>query len=190
MKPRHRTRGADGGDVDTALSQPFSCHRAAGSICVAPRATCWRRTGGRGGLTSTMCRTMLTVQLVLALSRLMGIEWVGSEGGLGCCIHTRSSVLAAGPQWVQWHQGHHLCQGHPWAQHVLTWAGTWPAGQGAGSSALGLCQPHVSSCAQGVTLGADKPMEHLQQVLTWALISEIKADLFETSSKTGQSVGE
>lgn len=31
---------------------------------------------------------------------------------------------------------------------------------------------------------------NLQQVPTWALISEIKADLFETSSKTGQSVGE
>ncbi|KAF2987913.1 hypothetical protein EK904_011427 [Melospiza melodia maxima] len=38
------------------------------------------------------------------------------------------------------------------------------------------------------------PMElyllNLQQVPTWALISEIKADLFETSSKTGQSVDE
>lgn len=29
-----------------------------------------------------------------------------------------------------------------------------------------------------------------QQQLIWALISEVKAELFETSSKTGQNVGE
>lgn len=32
--------------------------RAAESTCVAPRVTCWRRTGGSETLTSTTCRTM------------------------------------------------------------------------------------------------------------------------------------
>lgn len=38
--------------------------------------------------------------------------------------------------------------------------------------------------------GKLSPRGHILQLPTWAFISEIKAELFETSSKTGQSVGE
>lgn len=48
----------------TALFSP--CSRTAGSICVAPRATCWKRTGRSGALTSMMCRITQTVRLCLS----------------------------------------------------------------------------------------------------------------------------
>lgn len=81
-----------------------------------------------------MCRTMLTVRLVLALPGLTSIEWVGSEGGLSYCIHTRSCALAVGPQQIQWHQdslcgktlslpGTSLGTGCPdMGRHMASWA--------------------------------------------------------------------
>lgn len=65
-----------GGDPDLVL-----CFRVVRSTCVAPRVTCWRRTGGVDVWTSTMSRTMQTV----AAPQLPGdggrevAAWVGSR---------------------------------------------------------------------------------------------------------------
>lgn len=103
--------------------------------------------------------------------------------------HSRSDGTRA-PRLVR----QQLCQGPPWAQHVLTWAGTWPAGPRGQEPCPGSLPARCQQLCPRGDLGTDKPVElyllHLQQMPIWALISEIKADHFETSSKTGQSVGE
>lgn len=59
--------------------------RAAESTCVAPRVTCWRRTGGSETLTSTTCRTMPMVGPFPAprshRARLLHLPLSGGCGG-------------------------------------------------------------------------------------------------------------
>lgn len=150
-------------------SRPSACHRAAGSTCAAPRATCWRRTGGSGGLTSTTCRTTLMVRPGTAWGRdargwavlaLPGVPqhhngWEARGGAaLYLCVPGRCEVLCPCPgatvdpmapdtraPCTVWPW---MCQGPPWARHVPTRAGTWlagPRGQDPGSLPARCRQP-------------------------------------------------
>lgn len=70
-----------GGDPDLVF-----CFRAVKSTCVAPRVTCWRRTGGVDVWTSTMFRTMQ----IVASPQLPGDE--GGKWLLGWVTENRDCL--------------------------------------------------------------------------------------------------
>lgn len=83
-RPHKRTRVGDlvvrGGDPDLVL-----CFRVVRSTCVAPRVTCWRRTGGVDVWISTMSRTMQTVAAPQPPGDVGGkwlLGWVTEKKGL------------------------------------------------------------------------------------------------------------
>lgn len=63
------------------------CSRVVKSTCVAPRVTCWRKTGAAAVWTSTMSRTMQTVAAPQLLGDGVGwlLVWViRNRDYLGC----------------------------------------------------------------------------------------------------------